>query len=261
MRAAATNTLPPPSLSRSSLLRASFARGKAGTGDGNTLSAAGNETSCCPDFQNCRHPPKNWTCTAAQNASNAACLAMGHGLKACADRYYCANVNPGPSRRAAHRASSSPPPRPRVARAPCRRRFFRHSDGTAPCQISGEQNRGSRRGRASLLRVTCLPESLSESLRAYVCVCTRSDGQVRPRVRRLERLALVLEPEGSRASRAPQRPERNRSQQLHGARQRIQPSPPSPCGASLTRAMARIRAPVRVRGPRAVVTTHCLACS
>ena len=68
--------------------------GHAGTGDGNELTAAGNETRCCADYQNCQHPAGNWTCTAAQNASNAACEARGQTGKACSDRFYCANVNP-----------------------------------------------------------------------------------------------------------------------------------------------------------------------
>jgi hypothetical protein len=67
--------------------------GHAGTGDGNELTAAGNETRCCAEYQNCQHPSGNWTCTAAQNASNAACEARGQTGKACGDANYCANVD------------------------------------------------------------------------------------------------------------------------------------------------------------------------
>ena len=65
----------------------------AGTGDGNPLSPFGNETKCCHDFQNCQHPAHNWTCTAAQNATNAACAARGQ-KGACGDTRFCANPNP-----------------------------------------------------------------------------------------------------------------------------------------------------------------------
>ena len=68
--------------------------GHSGTGDGNGRNLADNETVCCKGFQNCQHPPKNWTCTAAQNASNLACLAKGHKLKACSDSNFCANPDP-----------------------------------------------------------------------------------------------------------------------------------------------------------------------
>lgn len=68
--------------------------GHSGTSDGNTLTPAGNETRCCATFQNCQHPAHNWTCTAEQNATNDACVAQGHRLQACSDKYYCANPNP-----------------------------------------------------------------------------------------------------------------------------------------------------------------------
>ena len=67
--------------------------GNSGTTDGNRLNPAGNETACCIDFQDCQHPAHNWTCTAAQNATNAACNQRGQkGL--CGDYNFCANPDP-----------------------------------------------------------------------------------------------------------------------------------------------------------------------